>query len=270
LLPFVLNELATVGGQEPDEVIQRAIETAPRLSQKVPERYQYRLWQLDRLCSRVARACHVSKRTARQDIVPSLVRIFQLREETGREMAVTLGLEEPDIDFLISGSKVSSAAVGPQQALDPAGFKLPFMGKDKFIQLMRAGLSYDRGAGSFVVRHLDNLDSVEERVGEIIGKPVKFARPEQPVVASQGDDRIIKECYIDGTGVPCAKCVFVEDCPTHMILDLKFCLCDKSLRDASTYRKYVEKNGPIAVPIEVKKRGPRTTKPRRKRALTRT
>jgi replication factor C large subunit len=270
LLPFVLNELATVGGQEPDEVIQRAIETAPRLSQKVPERYQYHLWQLDRLCSRVARACHVSKRTARQDIVPSLVRIFQLREETGREMAVTLGLEEPDIDFLISGSKASSAAVGPQQVLDPAGFKLPFMGKDKFIQLMRAGLNYDRGAGSFVVRHLENLNSIEERVGEIIGKPVKFARPEQPVAASQGDDRIIKECYIDGTEVPCAKCVFVEDCPTHTMLDLKFCLCDKSLRDASTYRKYVEKNGPIAVPIEVKKRAPKTTKPRRKRALTRT
>jgi replication factor C large subunit len=264
LLPFVLNELSSVGVQQPEEDIEHAIEIAPRLSQKVPERYQYHLWQLDRVCARIGRASHVSKRTARQDIVPSLVKMFQLSPERGREIAVTLGLEESDIDFLMSASRAISAPTGPQEILDPTGFKLPFMGKDKFIQLMRAGLNYDRAGRRFAVRHLENLDSIEERVGEIIGRPVKFRRPEQVAKASEGEGLIVKKCYIDEVRVHCAKCAFIEDCPTHAILSLEFCLCDKSLRDVWAYQKYVEKNGPIRA-AEIKKRTGGATKPRRRR-----
>ena len=245
ILPFVLNELATVGAQTAENEIEHVIQVAPRPSQKIPERYQYRLWQMDRLCRRIARALHVSKRTALSDIIPFLVTAFQIDEEKGREIALNLDLEEQDIAFLVSESKTAPMPKGPGEVLDPAGFKLPYMGKDKFIQLMRAGLSYDRKAGKFVVRRLDNLDSVEERVSQIISKPVKFKRAEQSVVETE-EGQITKECFVDSKLVACSKCEFVDDCPTQAISTLKFCICDETLADPGSYEKYIGKRTPAA------------------------
>jgi len=242
LLPVALNELASVGMQEPDEDIDHALQVAPRTSRKIVDRFQYRLWALDHLCGRLARACHLSKRKALLDIVPFLVTIFRVDEARGREIAVQLELEERDIDFLASESKVQPVPSGPQELLDPTGFKLPYMGKDKFIQLMRAGISYDRNGGRFVVRRLDNLDAVEERLAGILSSPVKFARPEETVARGEGE--AIQECFVDGLQVLCGKCEFIENCPTHAVTSLKFCLCDETLADPKGYEKYVTKNGP--------------------------
>jgi replication factor C large subunit len=247
ILPFVLNEFATVGNVKPDSDIEHVMQIAPRVSAKVPERYQYRLWQVDRLCGRIARAIHTSKRTALSDIVPFLVAIFQLDAVRGREIALSLDLDEQDVAFLVSEGKVAGVPRGEAQTLDPTGFKMPYMGKDKFIQLMRAGLSYDRKAGQFVVRRLDNLDSVEQRVSEIILKPVKFRRTEQ-IVTGGGEDGGSKECYVDSTQVACSKCEFVDDCPTHTIITQNFCLCDETLADPTSYDKYVAKKAPIPSP----------------------
>jgi hypothetical protein len=200
---------------------------------------------MDRLCGRIARALHVSKRTALSDIIPFLVTAFQIDEEKGREIALNLGLEEQDIAFLVSESKTAPMPKGPGEVLDPAGFKLPYMGKDKFIQLMRAGLSYDRKAGKFVVRRLDNLDSVEERVSQVISKPVKFKRAEQSVVETE-EGQITKECFVDSKLVTCSKCEFVDDCPTQAISTLKFCICDETLADPDSYEKYIGKRTPTA------------------------
>ncbi len=115
----------------------------------------------------VGPSCHLSKRKALLEIAPFVVELFRISEAQGREVALQLELEERDIDFLVSESKVQSAVTGPEELLDPTGFKLPYMGKDKFIQLMRAGISYDRNGGKFVVRRLDNLDAVEERLAGI-------------------------------------------------------------------------------------------------------
>lgn len=244
ILPFVLNEFATVGIMNADSDIEHVMQIAPRVSAKVPERYQYRLWQMDRLCGRIARAIHTSKRTALSDIVSFLVAIFQSDAERAREIASGLDLDEQDVAFLVSEGKVVSAPKGEAQILDPTGFKIPYMGKDKFIQLMRAGLSYDRKAGQFVVRRLDNLDSVEQRVSEIILKPVKFKRAEQ-IVTEREEDSVSKECYVDSKQVICSKCEFVDDCPTHTIITLNFCLCDETLADPSSYDKYVAKKAPV-------------------------
>jgi hypothetical protein len=186
---------------------------------------------------------HTSKRIALSSIVPFLVAMFQADPQTTREIASSLELDEQDIAFLISEGKVASVPEGEEQVLDPKGFKLPYMGKDKFIQLMRAGLTYDRKGGKFVVRRLDNLASVEERVSQIISKPVKFRRPEQGGVESAEGD-IVKECYVDSNPIMCAKCEFVDDCPTHTIPALKFCLCDETLADSAGYDKYVAKRAP--------------------------
>ena len=148
LLPVALNELASVGSQEADNNIDHAIDVAPRISQNTADRFQYRLWALDHLCSRVARVCHASRRKALLEIVPSVIALFRISEELGRNIAVGLELEERDIDFLVSESKIQPTPKGPQELLNPKGFKLSYMGKDKFIQLMRAGISYDRARGT--------------------------------------------------------------------------------------------------------------------------
>jgi replication factor C large subunit len=254
LLPVALNELAAVGIQPVDEDLNHAMQVAPRLSQKIVDRHQYRLWALDHLNSRVAKACHLSKRKALRDIVPSLIAIFQIDEARGRDIASSLDLEERDIDFLASESKVPAAPKGPQELLDPTGFKLPYMGKDKFIQLMRAGISYDRNGGMFVVRRLDTLDAVEERLSGILSRPIKFARPGQEIATTEAT--AIQLCYIDDQTVLCDTCQFIEACPTHLMSSLKSCLCDESLRDPNCYEKYVAKN---SIPPVTQKR-PKPTK----------
>lgn len=259
LFPVALNELACVGLQEVDNDAGHALEVAPRISQKAAERYQYRLWALDHLNARIAKSCHTSKRKALQEITPFLIMIFQSDPEQGRVLAVGLDLEERDIEFLISESKSKAAPTGPEELLDPTGFKLPYMGKDKFIALMRVGVAYDRSSGKFVVRRLTNLDSVEERISEIISKPVKFIRPEEE--SGQVDEsNIVKECYVDGRQILCAKCEFVDNCPTHAITSLKFCLCDETLADSKGYEKYVEKNAPTQKVKATAKPAKRATK----------
>jgi hypothetical protein len=191
-------------------------------------------------------------------VVPFLVAVFQADSEKARDIASSLELDEQDIAFLISEGKAEAVPKGQEQILDPAGFKLPYMGKDKFVQLMRAGLTYDRKGGKFVVRRLDNLDSVEERVSQIISKPVKFKRPEQTVGESVEGD-ITKECYVDSRPIICAKCEFVDDCPTHTISALRFCLCDETLADPASYDEYVAKRAPIS-------KTPKRTERHRKRA----
>jgi len=242
LLPVALNELASVGVLKVDNDVEHALEVAPLISRKVVDRYQYRLWSMDHLCAGVARACHVSKRKAIREIIPFLTAIFRADEERGRKAALGFELEERDIQFLVSESKVVAAPSGPELLLEPNGFKLPYMGKDKFIQLMRIGLAYDRNRGMFAVRRLSNLDSIEERLGDVIGKPVKFERPEEAPVQKGGE--VVKECYVDGQQIPCSSCEFVDDCPTHTMTTLKFCLCDETLSDREGYDKYVAKNQP--------------------------
>ena len=272
LLPFVINEMASVGVEKIDNDVEHALEVAPRVSEKVADRYQYRLWQLDRLCARVGRACHISKRKALTEILPTLVSIFRADPDNGRAIALSLDLEEQDIDFLASEAKTEQVLKGPEELLDPSGFKLPYMGKDKFIQLMRAGLNYDRKTGRFVVRRLDNLESVEERVADIILKPVRFRRSEQAGAVSRPEDESVKECFVDAKLALCAGCEFIEDCPTHILTGLKFCLCDESLADPTTYVKYVEKKAhtaptviePEPVKREAKPKAVKRTRTRKK------
>ena len=257
LLPVALNELASVGLEPTDGDVDHAFDVAPRVSSKVVDRYQYRLWALDHLCGRIARECHLSKRKALLEVIPFIMAIFRVDEALGREIAISLQAEERDISFLDSESKVQPVAKGSGELLDPTGFKLPYMGKDKFIQLMRAGISYDRSGGKFAVRRLDNLDSVEERVSEILSTTIKFRRPEQEAEGVRG--RVVKECFVDGRQIVCEKCEFVEDCPTHTISSLKFCLCDQTLSDPDAYDKYVVKNGFVVKPVKAVKTVRKTT-----------
>jgi len=241
LLPVALNELASIGVQETDSEVEDALKASTRPSQKTVERYLYRLWTIDRVCGRIARACHVSKRSARRDVLPFLIGLFRADETSGIEAAAAMELEERDIEFLNSEAKSAVTLTGRVETLDPNGFKLPFMGKDKFVQLMRVGIKYDSSARAFSVRRMDNLDSVEGSLSQIIGKPVKFVRP---ATTEQKEVKlgIIKTCYVDAKEIPCDSCEFVESCPTHFLQDLKYCICTETLSDAQAYSRYVAKN----------------------------
>jgi len=242
LLPVALNELASIGMQETDGKVDDAVKSTTRPSQKTVERYLYRLWTIDRICGRIARTCHVSKRTARREILPFLVGLFRVDEASGIEAAAAMELEERDIEFLNGEAKSTVTPTGPTAMLDPNGFKLPFMGKDKFVQLMRVGIKYDSAARIFSVRRLDRLDSVEDSLSQIIGKPIKFARPAMALEQKGVNLEIIKTCYVDAKEISCDSCEFVESCPTHFLQDLKYCLCLETVSDAQAYTKYVARN----------------------------
>lgn len=272
LLPVALNELASVGADQIDNDIEHAIQTGPRISEKTLERYQYRLWSINHACGCLAKACHTSKRTALHHILPYLISISKFNEEVGREVATSMELEERDIQFLTSEAKTTKTPVGPEEVLDPVNFKLPFMGKDKFIQLMRAGLKYDSASRRFSVRRLDNLDSVEETLSQIVAKPVKFIRPDVAAPPQVLGEEITKLCYVDETEISCGACEFVANCPTHFLPSLKTCLCSHTMSDAQGYEKYVSKNE-LTKPVEkpAKKPATRRKQPtsRRKVASTR-
>ena len=242
LLPVALNELASIGMQETDSKVEDALKSSTRPSQKTVERYTYRLWTIDHVCGRLARACHVSKRTALREVLPYLIGMLRADEASGIETATAMELEERDIEFLKGEAKSAVAPAGPSEMLDPRGFTLPFMGKDKFVQLMRVGIKYDSRTRAFSVRHMDNLDSVEESVSQIIGRPVRFVRPEIAPEQKEGSSGITKACYVDAREISCDACEFVESCPTHFLQDLKYCLCTQTLSDGQAYQKYIAEN----------------------------
>jgi hypothetical protein len=132
---------------------------------------------------------------------------------------------------------------------------------------MRAGVSYDRNGGKFVVRRLDTLDAVEERLAGILSRPIKFVRAGQDAVLTEV--KVIQKCYVDGREIPCDTCQFVESCPTHVISSLKFCLCDDTLADRNCYEKYIAKNSASSgVPRGCPKPPKRIPVARRKRSVS--
>lgn len=242
LLPVALNELASVGVQEPDRKVEDALKASTRPSQKTVERYLYRLWTMDHVCGRLAKSCHVSKRTALREVLPFLIGLIRADEASGVETGAAMELEERDIEFLKTEAKLAVTPAGPTETLDPRSFKLPFMGKDKFIQLMRVGIKYDSHARAFSVRHIDNLDSVEGSISQIVGRPLKFLRQEIVPEQKESSSGITKVCYVDAREISCDACEFVETCPTHFLQDLKYCICTQTLSEAQAYQEYIEKN----------------------------
>ena len=265
LLPVALNELASVGAEEVDSDVGNALKATARPSQKTVERYLYRLWTLDRVCGRLAKACHVSKRTAMRDVLPFLIGLFRADEVAGREAAAAMELEERDTEFLVSEAKSAVTPTGPMEMLDPNGFKLPFMGKDKFVQLMRIGMKYDSGKRAFSLRHMDNLDSAEDALSQIIGRPVKFIRPTETVEQKEVNLRVVKACYVDETEISCDSCEFVEACPTRFLQDLKYCICKETLSDAQAYETYVAKSQELLQQVSPVRKVAKKSKPAKRR-----
>jgi len=97
------------------------------------------------------------------------------------------------------------------------------MGKDKFIELMRLGIGYDRQAKVFFISDADRIDQVKAALAQIIGEEVTFAQ----------------SCFLCGKSFSCPECRFYGECKTQDIP--LYCICDSCLKKPELYKRYVEK-----------------------------
>jgi hypothetical protein len=99
-------------------------------------------------------------------------------------------------------------------ALNKKAFKLPRVEKDKFIQLLKLGLEYDREQGCFSISSFNNI----ERLVAVISSTL-------------GVERVLflQSCLICGNDFPCQDCKYYELCGTR---DLPFhCVCSHCLKE---------------------------------------
>jgi hypothetical protein len=107
--------------------------------------------------------------------------------------------------------------------LNPKGFKLPRVEKEKFIILIRLGVDYNRELGVFSIKNFNNIEKVIDTVSKILGSEVIFSQT----------------CIRCGKDFPCSNCKYGELCTTK---DLPFsCVCPKCLRDRKQFEQYLEK-----------------------------
>ncbi|MCW4006635.1 MAG: hypothetical protein NWF04_08610 [Candidatus Bathyarchaeota archaeon] len=98
--------------------------------------------------------------------------------------------------------------------LNKKSFRLPRMEKEKFVLLLRLGLNYDRGSGTFSVKDYNNIDKAIDAISEILNdKHVGFKQ----------------NCLICGKDFPCIECKYYEICNTR---NLPFtCVCGNCLEE---------------------------------------
>lgn len=107
--------------------------------------------------------------------------------------------------------------------LNPKGFKLPRLEKEKFILLIRLGLDYNREKGLFSIKSYNNIEKLIDTISEILGSEVIFSQT----------------CIRCGKNFSCTDCKYGEVCTTK---DLPFtCVCPQCLRDRKQFEQYIEK-----------------------------
>lgn len=101
--------------------------------------------------------------------------------------------------------------------LNKKSFKLPFMDREKFVLLMRLGLSYDRASGTFCLNSFNNIEKLSTLLAEILGV--------NEVVFTQ-------TCKFCGKDFSCADCRYLDLCPTK---NQPFqCVCQDCLRKGNS------------------------------------
>ncbi len=108
-------------------------------------------------------------------------------------------------------------------ALNPKGFKLPRVEKEKFVLLIRLGLDYNRELGLFSIKNYNNIEKLIDAVSGILNTEVVFSQT----------------CLRCGKDFPCSECKYTELCTTK---DLPFtCVCPQCLQDKKQFEQYLEK-----------------------------
>jgi hypothetical protein len=108
-------------------------------------------------------------------------------------------------------------------ALNPKGFKLPRVEKEKFVLLIRLGLEYNRELGLFSIKNYNNIEKLIDTISGILGTEAVFSQT----------------CSRCGKDFPCSECKYNELCTTK---DLPFtCVCPQCLREKNQSGDYQEK-----------------------------
>jgi hypothetical protein len=107
--------------------------------------------------------------------------------------------------------------------LNSKAFKLPRVEKEKFVNLLRLGLEYDRDKGVFSINSYNNIEKLIDTIESILGTEVVF----------------LQSCIRCGRDFPCRECSYKEMCTTK---DLPFsCVCPQCLRDRKQFEEYLER-----------------------------
>jgi len=111
------------------------------------------------------------------------------------------------------------------KVLDKKSFRLPFIGKDRYVQLLRLGLGYNKGHSSFYIKNYNDVEKIIDTISDILdGEKISF----------------LQTCILCGMDFPCSDCKYNKLCPTK---DLPLqCICPNCLKNAKLYDRYVERN----------------------------
>jgi len=107
--------------------------------------------------------------------------------------------------------------------LNPKGFKLPRVEKEKFVLLMHLGLDYNREQGVFSIKSCNNIEKLMEAIASVLGTEVVF----------------LQTCTRCGKAFPCSDCKYSDSCATKN-LPLS-CVCPQCLSDGRQSEEYSEK-----------------------------
>lgn len=87
------------------------------------------------------------------------------------------------------------------------GFKLPYLGKERYIELLRIGVRYEKKTRTFFIQDISNVDQIKKVLSEILKDDIAFAQ----------------KCIICKSRFVCEECEFTDYCETKNIPML--CIC---------------------------------------------
>ncbi len=107
--------------------------------------------------------------------------------------------------------------------LNPKGFKLPRVEKEKFTLLIRLGLDYNREQCLYSIKNYNSIEKIINTISGILNSEVLF----------------LQNCTRCGKDFPCSDCNYNDLCTTK---DQPFsCVCPQCLRDRKYFEEYLEK-----------------------------
>jgi hypothetical protein len=99
-------------------------------------------------------------------------------------------------------------------------FRLPRLGKDVFIKLMKLGVKYDKKHG-FIFDDQTDVKSVVLLISDVLGEEVK----------------LYTRCALEDDNVaPCDECLYKEDCDRKVVSFL--CLCNDCYKSKDAFALY--------------------------------
>lgn len=104
--------------------------------------------------------------------------------------------------------------------LNKKSFKLPRVEKEKFIQLLRLGLQYNQGQGTYSISNCNNIEKLIATLSSILEtENVTF----------------LQSCCLCDKDFSCTSCKYYELCTTK---NLPFhCVCPQCLQEGKAYEE---------------------------------